>query len=150
MVTDMIESMIEGRIRLRSKHFTNPDMARQFAEIAVAIPGMLEVAVNPLTGGVLLRYDPAQLSSEELLVHGETLAAMLPPEALQARPEKKKAENSYLRMLRGKKSRHFVNKGMALSFVGTLATGYVRRRWHPGLGWLLAGLTVVHYFQTRK
>lgn len=150
MVTDMIESMIEGRIRLRSKHFTNPDLARQFAEIAVVIPGMLEVTVNPLTGGALLRYDPAQLSTEQLMAHGEALAAMLPPETPQALPEKKKAANSYFRTVRGKKGRHFVNKGLALSFAGTLATGYVRRRWHAGLGWLFAGLAVVHYFQTRK
>ncbi len=154
----MITSMVEGRIRLRSPHFKDPDLARRFAELAVAVPGMLEVTVNPLAGSALLLYDPAELPTETLMGHAETLAALMPPLPEKAgkasgrsrgRSAGKHGRGPYALLL-GRQGRAMVVKGLAMSFAATLATGYVRRRWHPALGWLLLGLTGLHFLQTRR
>ena len=143
----MISSFVEGRIRLRAPLLKDPALARQIAEAAVAIPGMLEVTVNPI---------------QTLMEYGQNLIAMLEEEAskapapvLQPRPTPGKRRLAALAALKhsGWKShaaRHALTKGLFLALAGTLATGYVRRRWHAGLGWTFIGLTAAHFFQTRR
>ena len=158
----MISSFVEGRIRLRAPLLKDPALARQIAEAAVAIPGMLEVTVNPIASSALLRYDPQVLPTQTLMEYGQNLIAMLEEEAskapapvLQPRPTPGKRRLAALAALKhsGWKShaaRHALTKGLFLALAGTLATGYVRRRWHAGLGWTFIGLTAAHFFQTRR
>jgi hypothetical protein len=61
MNEQMIESFIEGRVRLRSPLFTDERFAERARAGLMKIGGVLRVEANPRTGGLLLEYDKKRL-----------------------------------------------------------------------------------------
>jgi hypothetical protein len=57
----MIESFIEGRVRLRSPILKDPVMRERLTAELLKIDGVLKAEVNPRTHGLLLEYDKERL-----------------------------------------------------------------------------------------
>jgi hypothetical protein len=57
----MIESFIEGRVRLRSPLLKDPAVRDRLASELLKIDGVLKAEVNPRTNGLLLEYDKKRL-----------------------------------------------------------------------------------------
>ena len=57
----MIESFIEGRVRLRSSVFKDPVMRDRLTSELLKIDGVMKAEVNPRTHGLLLEYDKERL-----------------------------------------------------------------------------------------
>ncbi|MDR1732751.1 MAG: heavy-metal-associated domain-containing protein [Synergistaceae bacterium] len=57
----MIESFIEGRVRLRSVALSDAKFSERIREELLKINGVRQAEVNPRTGGLLLEYDKASL-----------------------------------------------------------------------------------------
>ncbi|MDR3165407.1 MAG: hypothetical protein LBU13_07490 [Synergistaceae bacterium] len=57
----MIESFIEGRVRLRSPLLKDPVMRERLTAELLNIEGVLKAEVNPRTHGLLLEYDKERL-----------------------------------------------------------------------------------------
>ncbi|MDR1110154.1 MAG: hypothetical protein LBP92_05520 [Deltaproteobacteria bacterium] len=60
----MIVSFVRGRIRARLTHLKGQDVPPVPA--AGTLKGVKTLTINPLTGGVLLEYDPEAISVEEI------------------------------------------------------------------------------------
>ncbi|MDR2175707.1 MAG: hypothetical protein LBO82_07185, partial [Synergistaceae bacterium] len=57
----MLESFIEGRVRLRSPLMFDAAFAERLSSGLLKIGGVRKAEVNPRTGGFLLEYDRARL-----------------------------------------------------------------------------------------
>jgi hypothetical protein len=57
----MIESFIEGRVRLRSPVLKDPAVRDRLTAEFLKIDGVLKAEVNPRTHGLLLEYDKERL-----------------------------------------------------------------------------------------
>jgi hypothetical protein len=57
----MIESFIEGRVRLRSPLLKDPFMRERLTAELLKIDGVLKAEINPRTHGLLLEYDKERL-----------------------------------------------------------------------------------------
>jgi hypothetical protein len=57
----MIESFIEGRVRLRSPLLADAAFAERLTSKLLEIDGVQKVEVNPRTNGLLLEYDKTRL-----------------------------------------------------------------------------------------
>ena len=57
----MLESFIEGRVRLRSPLIFDPAFAERLSSGLLRIGGVQKAEVNPRTGGILLEYDRIRL-----------------------------------------------------------------------------------------
>lgn len=57
----MIESFVPGRVRLRSRLLTMPELAELLRGSLLGIQGVKVVTVNVRTGGLLLEYEPDRL-----------------------------------------------------------------------------------------
>jgi len=66
----MIVSFIPGRIRLRFKELKDTETAETVKERIRETPGITKVEINPVTGSVLVEYDPAILPEEKLMETG--------------------------------------------------------------------------------
>ncbi|MDR2179626.1 MAG: hypothetical protein LBP21_04920 [Synergistaceae bacterium] len=62
----MIESFIEGRVRLRSPLFADEAFAERLKSELLAIDGVQKVEINPRTKGLLLEYDKHRLPLSRL------------------------------------------------------------------------------------
>jgi len=67
----MIVSFIPGRIRLRFKELKDTEAAETVKERIRETPGITKVEINPVTGSVLVEYDPAILPEEKLMETGK-------------------------------------------------------------------------------
>ncbi|MDR3280005.1 MAG: hypothetical protein LBT23_05800 [Synergistaceae bacterium] len=63
----MIESFIEGRIRLRSPLLADKTLAGRFMEVILTIEGVRAAEVNNRTCGLLLEYDTKRIPMQKLL-----------------------------------------------------------------------------------
>lgn len=71
---------IPGRVRLKvAKLRHNPTLARLIQERLGAVPGIQGVEATPLTGSVLVLFDPQAVTAPESLMNlSETLTDLLP------------------------------------------------------------------------
>ncbi|MDR2747711.1 MAG: CdiA family toxin C-terminal domain-containing protein [Treponema sp.] len=70
----MIVSFTPGRVRLRLAELKNQDMAGKLLPRIKAIAGIKSVEIKTLTGSLLIEYDPAVISTGQLVELGRTLA----------------------------------------------------------------------------
>ncbi|MDR1733074.1 MAG: hypothetical protein LBR61_13390 [Synergistaceae bacterium] len=63
----MIESFIEGRVRLRTSLLADAALAELLSSALMRIDGMQKVEVNPRTQGLLLEYDKKRLPLSRLI-----------------------------------------------------------------------------------
>ncbi|MDR2050729.1 MAG: cation transporter [Deltaproteobacteria bacterium] len=80
----MIVSFTDGRIRIRHPALKDPENMRALASLLESLPGARGVLPNPRTGSLLFRYDPEQISRENLLAAEKVLQTRLGP--AQERP----------------------------------------------------------------
>jgi hypothetical protein len=71
---------IPGRVRLKVAGLRdNPPLAKIIQERLEAVPGIQEVAAKPLTGSVLVLFDPQAITApESLMTLSETLNDLFP------------------------------------------------------------------------
>lgn len=58
-----------GRVRLRSKAFLGADTAAAAVEALKRKPGVHSVEHRPISGSVLVRYEPGQIEPSEIVAH---------------------------------------------------------------------------------
>jgi hypothetical protein len=58
---------IEGRLRIRVSAMKAESVGRTYAERLRCMSGISDVQVNPLTGSMIIRYDPAIIGRAALL-----------------------------------------------------------------------------------
>lgn len=66
----MLVSYAEGRVRLRFKELQNNATAKTVEQYINAIEGIEIVEVKPLTGSILIQYNPTILPTPMLLQKG--------------------------------------------------------------------------------
>jgi hypothetical protein len=82
-----IASSIPGRLRLRVLERRGDErFARQVEAALAAITGVTEVCTNPVTGSVLVRFDPGQLDADRILAELERWG-LLPTEGKSAQTD---------------------------------------------------------------
>ncbi len=62
----MIASFIDGRVRLRDPALKNTRTLAMVEALVKARPGVLSTTANQRTGSLLVEYDPASISREDL------------------------------------------------------------------------------------
>ena len=72
-----VRSFMDGRVRLRHPALRDERVAQLTRDGIAAIPGVLSVDVNPLSGSALLQYDSRALSKDHLMEMGVTWAVWL-------------------------------------------------------------------------
>lgn len=72
-----VRSFMDGRVRLRHPALQNERVARMTRDGIAAIPGVLSVEVNPLSGSALLLYDSNRLNKDQLMEMGVAWAVWL-------------------------------------------------------------------------
>ncbi|MDR1966850.1 MAG: hypothetical protein LBQ36_09080 [Synergistaceae bacterium] len=80
----MIESFVEGRIRLRSPLFSDPEIAELVKEGLLKIDGVVRAEANPRTSGLLLEYDKERLPLSRLTCAAPLIADIGALESLPA------------------------------------------------------------------
>ncbi|MDR1488908.1 MAG: heavy-metal-associated domain-containing protein [Desulfovibrio sp.] len=74
----MIASFIDGRIRIRAKALKDAAVMSLVTKAVGGREGILETRANLKTGSLLVRYDPAIVSPEELLAAARLLGNGIP------------------------------------------------------------------------
>jgi hypothetical protein len=71
---------IPGRVRLKIVSLRdNPELARALRERLSGVRGIRRIEANPLTGSLLVRYDPEEMTSREsLFTLSETVTLLFP------------------------------------------------------------------------
>ena len=73
----MVVSFVPGRIRLRFKELKTPATAEDVKARVAETPGITKVEINPVTGSILVEYDPEILPTEKLIETGRRELAKL-------------------------------------------------------------------------
>lgn len=73
-----VDSYLPGRIRLRSRMLSaNPQWQKAVEDYLMSFTGVRNAAVNPLTGSLLITYDPEKLRQKPKLARLEQKLAAL-------------------------------------------------------------------------
>lgn len=78
MIERYITSFVEGRVRLRHPALCSGNNEASLRAVLGLLPGIHNVVINPRTSSLLLEYDPAQLSREQLTGMAESWLATMP------------------------------------------------------------------------
>jgi hypothetical protein len=153
----MVISFIKGRIRLRLaelKGSTAPKLPN------LNVKGLKNVAINPLTGSVLIDYDPEVLQAETIASILEPFApqdahTLRNPELLKPKPilsawsAPKNARPSRPGHGSAEATSEVINLG--ITFLTCLATGFFKyKKAHVQSGILFGALLAGHVFKYRK
>ena len=96
----MIESFIEGRLRLRSSLLGDKELAAFLSARLLAIDGVTKAEANPRTRGLLLEYDRARVPMERVKKAAPLLERLFAMEKLNA-SERRLCLASFLDELKG-------------------------------------------------
>jgi len=169
----MITSFIPGRVRIRLASLKDPETAANIEALISSHRGIDKAVANPVTGGLLIEYDPAALALETAR---QALQAIDPggadwlEEYETASRGGHPAETSPISLdinldanercgCRPPFPLHFrsINKDameyLAMTGAFVICTGSAALRakgWHIYSGLTLAGLTVQHIYKYRK
>ena len=162
-IADCITSFVDGRVRLRHPALKDKATAELVSTVAGGVEGVTSVQVNPVTGSLLLYYDPEKLSREQLLELAEQSVAFLPglnEEASAGGTENEAPRKACracapvdeaLQLLTSRKASRFVNRAMLVSLIATLAALPLgNRSVHTAAGSLFVGGMVQHLLAHRK
>ena len=144
MIEKHITSFIDGRVRVRHPALRVEENAAPLRELLGSLPGMRQVAINSRTGSLLLEYDPARLSREDLLALAGQWETFVAAEAPAHR------KKNVLGLTRAQAIR-YTHRGMLLSLaasIGFAALG--RERGHIVAGGLFLLLNALHLHTFRK
>ena len=114
-VSDCVVSAVEGRVRLRHpalKHAATADMA---AAVVAGVEGVTKASVNPVTGSLLIFYEPETLSRDKLMELAEQAAALLPDAE-----EKRASSARCVDRLLSRRATRMVDKVLFVSLLASL------------------------------
>mgnify|MGYP003261822130 CR=1 FL=1 len=142
MIEECVTSFMDGRARLRHPALKNAEQGERVRSLLASMPGMLNVTVNSRTGSLLLEYDPARISREDLLsLAGQWEAYVVQPDG-DARPKRRLDRADAIR---------FANRGMLATFAASLAFGLAgRERVHVVAGGLFLLFNLAHLYTYRN
>ena len=164
-VVDCITSFVDGRVRLRHPALKNKKTSDLIASIVGGVEGISAVQSNPVTGSLLIYYDPEQLSREQLLELAEQGAAFIPglndetaaqPEGSDEEPSAKARKvcapvDEVLQFLCSRGTTRFVNRAMLVALAASLAGLPLGNRFlHTAAGGAFVGGMVQHLLAHRK
>ena len=139
----MIVSHTRGRLRLRDPRFKNEELLNPILSALACYPGVSAASANPLTGGLLIHYDPDRIDQAEA---ARALAVLAPaddePSADRASPASRpigRLKPDYLAL--------FTALGLC---VGPLLGSSRLRQWHLWGGLVFLGLTGRHIYKYRS
>ena len=137
----MIASFFDGRVRLRDEALKNPEFMARVKDLVGSHKGIREIQDNPRTGSLLICYDPAAISREELLLAAEVFDS----EAVTvSKPEKR------CRPLPALLSKRQEIRLLSALFGLTLLSGFANKGLHIAAGGLLTLLASKHLFDRRR
>ena len=142
-IESYITSFVDGRVRLRHPSLKRAEDAEQVRGFLASLPGILRVTVNSRTGSLLLEYDPAQISREDLLALAGQWADFASAQDGAAAPRKRHFSRA--------KAIRFTNRGMLATLAASLAFGLAgRERGHIVAGGLFLLFNLAHLYTYRK
>ena len=142
-IESYITSFVDGRVRLRHPSLKRAEDAEQVRGFLASLPGMLHVTVDSRTGSLLLEYDPAQISRENLLALAGQWADFASAQDGAAAPRKRHFSRA--------KAIRFTNRGMLATLAASLAFGLAgRERGHIVAGGLFLLFNLAHLYTYRK
>ena len=101
----MIESFVDGRVRLRSPLFAETDIAEALVECLKTVAGVRKVDFNSRTGGMLLEYDPSRIP-QALIVQAAPLLERMDQLQHVAQPQRREGAKGLLGELKNLLSTH--------------------------------------------
>lgn len=165
--TPFIRSYVPGRLRLRHSSLIGLECdARGALTSAVkSVPGITACVVNPKVGSLLLTWDAAKLTKDDLLGYLQFWAAFLPEEAQGGTSHSEKqapcgalTETILTRMQdilackgsAAKCRRQMENRLTALFGVATMASLLKGASLHAQIGTVFAAMLVWHLWKRRR
>lgn len=174
-VLDCITSFVDGRVRLRHPALKDAATAELVTAVVSGVDGITAVQVNPVTGSLLIFYDPDKLSREQLLELAEQGAAFIPgmaqetvenatddaadegekPAGPAARAVKAVKElapvDELIHLLAGRGATRFVNRAMLVTLAASLAgLPLGNKLLHTAAGGAFVGGVLQHLLAHRK
>lgn len=167
-VLDCITSFVDGRVRLRHPALKEAATAELVTAVVSGVEGIVSVQANPVTGSLLIFYDPEKLSREQLLELAEQGAAFIPgmaEEVEAAEPAKGEGPaaramkavkelapvDGLLQLLGGRGATKFVNRAMLVALAASLAgLPLGNRLLHTAAGGAFVGGVLQHLLAHRK
>jgi len=164
-VVDCITSFVDGRVRLRHPALKNKETSELIASFVGGVEGISAVQANPVTGSLLIYYDPEQLTREQLLALAEQGAAFIPgmnkesgepagnpDEAPSSQPCRACAPvDELLQLLSSRGTTKFVNRAMLVALAASLAGLPLGSRFlHTTAGGVFMGGMLQHLLTHRK
>jgi hypothetical protein len=152
----MIESFIDGRVRIRSAALRDPGTLAMVEGLIKAQEGILEVTGNPRTGSLLVCYDPDVIPRENLLAAAAMLREHLgeSPDAALTEESGEAEETCACTPLVA--SRPLLSRSTEVALLaglfGVTLAGILTedKRLHVVGGALFAALTAVHIYRRRR
>lgn len=178
-VLDCITSFVDGRVRLRHPALKDAATAELVTAVVSGVDGITAVQANPVTGSLLIFYDPDKLSREQLLELAEQGAAFIPgmaeetveiaenvmsadaservekPAGPAARAVKAVKElapvDELIHLLAGRGATRFVNRAMLVTLAASLAgLPLGNKLLHTAAGGAFVGGVLQHLLAHRK
>ncbi|MDR1126373.1 MAG: hypothetical protein LBM64_10015 [Deltaproteobacteria bacterium] len=148
----MISSFCEGRVRLRHPALKDADSVGGLVAMLNEYPGVLETRSNLLTGSLLVLYDPAAISREDLaraaVLLEEQLGAMEPAEPTEQAEGGRGCARTLRSLLYSVPAKYeigLLNASFGLCLLGLLGP----RRLHYWAGGAFALLAALHLLRRR-
>ena len=142
----MITSFIPGRIRIRHAALKDPETASSLAAGLNSHPGVNRAIANPVTGGLLIEYDPASVDMESARQALKAIA----PEGEDWLEEYGTVQPFPIRPGRSNKDAAEYLAMIGAFIVCSGSAALRSKGLHVYSGLTLAGLTVQHLYKYRK
>ena len=134
----MIASFFDGRVRLRGEALKDKEFMANVKTLVSSREGILEIRDNLRTGSLLVKYDPAVITREDLLA----AAAILENEA----PRKDRECMPKFRGFSRKQETALLSAVYGLTIVG----GFANKSLHIAAGALFTLLAAKHLYDRRR
>lgn len=145
----MIVSFVEGRVRVRHPALKDAETMATIESMLADYPGVLQAVPNPVTGSLLVHYDPEQISTDDLKAAAAMLEAQLGPATSAAGVPGSSPgfsiPESFFNWLPRKCETNLLNAGFSLCLLGLVAS----KKLHTVAGGAFAALTLFHALRRR-
>lgn len=144
----MIASFYDGRVRIRHRALKDPEFMATVQCMIGGQDGIIEMRANPKTGSLLVLYDPAVISREQLTLAAQVLANR----AAEIPAGKKKTKGAAVACLKTPLRLSRRNETLLLTGVYgvTLLGGFINTRLHIAAGGLFTLLAAKHLYDRKR